>query len=101
MQPIPSDATTAEPAHSAHKAPRPRPVHKKSTPTRVMDTEPHVVSDGDDASAQLAHVSKSSPPAADATEDGRGEDVDADAGHSVVSTIRFSPEGLNTNLIFL
>ena len=66
-----------------------------------MDTEPHVVSDGDDASAQLAHVSKSSPPAADATEDGRGEDVDADAGHSVVSTIRFSPEGLNTNLIFL
>ena len=68
-----------------------------------MDTKPRVVSDGDDASAQPARVSKSSPPAAGATEDGWGEDVDADAdvGHSVVSTIRFSPEGLNTNLIFL
>ena len=47
--------------------------------------------------------SKSLPPAAGATEDGWGEDVDmdVDTGLSVVSTIHFSPEGLNTNLIFL
>ena len=68
-----------------------------------MDTKPHVVSNGNDTSAQLARVSKSSLPAAGTTEDGRGEDVDADmdTGHLVVSTIHFSPEGLNTNLIFL
>ena len=68
-----------------------------------MDTEPHVVSDGNDTSTQPGCLSKSLPPAAGATEDGWGEDVDVDVdtGLSVVSTIHFSPEGLNTNLIFL
>ena len=54
-----------------------------------MDTEHRPRSDNDDAHSQLPHVPKSSPPAAGATEDDRGEGADADAGHSEVSLFVF------------